>query len=107
MLPKKNRLDTKTVEKVFTMGAFVNSPNLTLRFLKKRETQQARISVIVPKSTAKKATERNLLRRRGYAALSGMLSKFPVGFTGVLVFKKSIPILETKNEIETLIAKIN
>jgi ribonuclease P protein component len=107
MLPKKNRLDTKTVEKVFKIGSFFTSPSLTLRFLKGKEGLQPRISVVVPKSVAKKATERNLLRRRGYLALGGILDTFPTGFTGVLVFKKTIPLLEIKNETKTLIAKIN
>ena len=107
MLPKKNRLDTKTVEKVFKVGAFVNSPSLTLRFLKNKENLETRISVVVPKSVAKKATERNVLRRRGYTALGGVLSKFPAGVIGVIVFKKPILLLETKNEIETLLTKIN
>ena len=107
MLPKKNRLDTKTVEKVFKMGTFINSQSLTLRFLKEKENLQIHISVVAPKSVAKRATERNLLRRRGYIALNGTISKFPPGFTGVLVFKKPIPLLEVKNEIEILLNKIN
>jgi len=107
MLPKKNRIDTKTVEKVFKTGVFVNSPSLTLRFLKDKEGPHPRISVIVPKSVAKKANERNLLRRRGYLALGGILDTFPIGFYGVIVFKKTIPLLEIKNEIKTLTTKIN
>ena len=34
MLPKKNRVNTKNVEKIFKEGFFVNSQNLTFKFIK-------------------------------------------------------------------------
>ena len=107
MLPKKNRVNTKEVEEIFKKGRFLNSPNLTFKFIKTNENG-IRISFIAPKSVAKLAVKRNLLRRKGYSVLQRCINDFPVGITGVFVFKKAqedISILE--NEIKNIIAKIN
>ncbi|MFA6257143.1 MAG: ribonuclease P protein component [Candidatus Paceibacterota bacterium] len=69
---------------------------------------EPRISFIVPKSTAKLAVKRNALRRLGYLALSKQEKKLPKGLTGAFVFKKYQDNNETlKNEIETILSKIN
>jgi ribonuclease P protein component len=107
MLPKKNRANTREVEKIFKQGKFLNSPNLTFKFLLTKDKEK-RISVIAPKSVAKLAVKRNSLRRKGYNALGKYINAFPSGITGAFIFKKSqkdISIIE--NEIKTILAKIN
>lgn len=120
MLPKKNRASTKEVEKIFKEGKFINLPNLTFKYLKAiGQTygnlhrsdlwlESPRISFIAPKSIAKLAVDRNLLRRRGYSALGRCLDQFPAGLIGVFIFKKyqdDISIIE--NEIKNILQKIN
>ncbi len=135
MLPKKNRADRKTVENIFKTGRFVNSQNLSLKFILDPLALQAlplsrgrevRISFIAPKTASKKAVDRNLLRRRGYAVLKKYFKKFPAGFSGAFVFgKKSMevfggrklarrggsknynPINNLEKEIENILNKIN
>ena len=107
MLPKKNRVDTKEVDKIFKEGRFLVSPNFTFKYLKNHK-REVKISFIAPKNIAKLAVRRNLLRRRGYAVLEKYISQFPLGIIGVFVFKKyqdDISILE--NEIKSILAKIN
>lgn len=107
MLLKKNRADKKTVEKIFKMGRFVNSPSLTFKFILSDAHSAPRISFIAPKSVAKLATKRNFLRRRGYSTLMKHLKDLPLGLTGVFIFKKfedNVLILE--NEIKTILNKI-
>jgi len=107
MLKKINRADKKTVEKIFRDGKFLNSLNLTFKFFKIPQVSK-KISVIVPKSVAKLAVKRNLLRRLGYKALEKHFSDFPSGIIGVFVFKKyqeDAPTLE--NEIKNILTKIN
>ena len=88
MLPKKNRLDTKTVERIWKEGRFVNSPNITFKFIKTKG--ETKVSFISPKTASKSAVLRNLLRRRGYRAIEPYMSKL-TGFTGAFVFgKKSL-----------------
>ena len=106
MLPKKNRADKKAVEKIFKQGKFINSPSLTFKFILTQHSAP-RISFVVPKKVAKKAVERNLLRRRGYSALEKFFNKLPAGLLGVFIFSKnkvSTQILE--EEIKSILNKI-
>ena len=107
MLPKRNRADKKQVEEIFQKGRFFNSPNLTFKFLI-TSGKGLNISFIAPKSAAKLAVQRNLLRRRGYSALEKYLKQFPAGLLGVFIFKKPIQsVFEIENEIKTILHKIN
>lgn len=107
MLPKKNRVDRKEIDKIFKEGKFLNSPSLTFKFIKAK-ISYSRVSFIAPKSIAKLAVKRNSLRRKGYSALGKYFYKIGAGIVGVFIFKKgedSIPILE--NEIKNIIDKIH
>ena len=107
MLKKINRADKKTVEKIFRDGKFLNSLNLTFKCFKIPQVSK-KISVIVPKSVAKLAVKRNLLRRLGYKALGKHISDFPPGIMGVFVFKKyQEDTLTLENEIKNILTKIN
>ncbi|KKQ06331.1 MAG: Ribonuclease P protein component [Candidatus Nomurabacteria bacterium GW2011_GWC2_41_8] len=107
MLPKKNRADKKAVEKIFKTGRILSSLNLTFRFIN-TNSKEIRISFIAPKSIARLAVKRNLLRRRGYSILNKHINKFPVGLLGVFVFRKyQDDILIIENEIKNILNKIN
>ena len=108
MLPKKYRANTKDVELIFQKGIFLGSPNLTFKYFRSQPNERIKISFIAPKNIAKMAVQRNLLRRRGYIALGKYINQFPLGITGVFVFKKyqdDISIIE--NEIKNILNKIN
>ena len=108
MLPKKNRADKKAVEKIFKEGRFLNSPNLTFKFIKNENSPTPRISFIVPKSVSKLAVKRNLLRRLGYIVLCKHIKNLPKNISGVFLFKKyqdDVSIVE--NEIKNILSKIN
>ncbi|KKQ21388.1 MAG: Ribonuclease P protein component [Candidatus Nomurabacteria bacterium GW2011_GWA1_37_20] len=107
MLPKKNRADKKAVEEIFKKGKFIDSLNLTFKFLITPEKER-KISFIAPKSIAKKAVERNYLRRLGYSALEKILNNFPAGIMGVFIFKRyENNILIIENEVKNILNKIN
>lgn len=107
MLLKRNRTNTKEVEKIFKEGRFFGSPGFTFKYLK-NSGKGRKISFIVPKNVAKLAVQRNLLRRRGYSALKKYLNQFPAGLTGVFVFKKYQEDVSTiENEIKNILKKIN
>ncbi|MFZ2072675.1 MAG: ribonuclease P protein component [Minisyncoccia bacterium] len=121
MLSKNNRADKKAVDQIFKEGRFVNSTNLTLKFINLlQKNTHPRISFIVPKTVSKKAVVRNLLRRRGYAVLRKYFKQFPSGFLGVFIFNKKggevfsgrknknkNPIKELENEIKLILNKLN
>jgi len=106
MLPKKNRVDKKNIDLVFKKGRFINSPNLTFKFIFIDNFKK--FSFIVPKSVAKLAVNRNLLKRRGYLALKKHFNCFPVSLVGVFIFKKyQDKILTLEDEIKNILNKIN
>lgn len=108
MLKKKNRADKKDIDLLFKEGKFLNSLNLTFKYIKNKEFLSSRISFVAPKSIAKLAVKRNLLRRRGYNALREYFDRLPAGILGVFVFKKyQDDVLVIKNEIKEILSKIN
>jgi len=129
MLPKINRADKKTIEKIFSIGKFVNSPNLSLKFFVSYDDKKnfllgkkmsPQIAFITPKTISKKASTRNLLRKRGYAVFRKYLNTIPSGFSGVFIFSKKServfggrksrifdPISNLENEIKIILNKIN
>ena len=108
MLPKKNRADRKSIEKIFKEGKFLNSPNLTFKFLINNTPSIPQISFIAPKNVAKLAVKRNLLRRRGYRVLSKHINQFPSGVLGAFIFRKyQDDTIIIENEIKNILSKIN
>ncbi|MFZ1019929.1 MAG: ribonuclease P protein component [Minisyncoccia bacterium] len=108
MLKKKNRADKKEIDLLFKSGKFLNSPNLSFKFINSsRSDLDRRISFIAPKSAAKLAVKRNFLRRRGYDALKKYLDQFPAGILGAFVFRKyqdDVSIIE--NEIKNILSRL-
>ena len=120
MLKKKNRANRKTIAQIFRDGAFVNSPNLTLKFIFDPKLKSPIISFITPKTISKNAVKRNALRRRGYHVLESYFNHLPNNLVGVFVFgKKSLeyfmgrknkkynPISNLEYEIKSIFNKIN
>jgi ribonuclease P protein component len=108
MFTKSTRVDKKLAKEVFRDGKFINSPNLTLKFINIKSFSLPRISFIVPKIVSSKAVIRNLLKRRGYTTFKKYLNKLPAGFVGVFIFgKKSMEVFggrknKSKNPVENL-----
>lgn len=106
MLNKKNRADRKTVENIFKNGKFVNSLVLSFKFLINKASVDKKISFIVPKSTAKSAVKRNMLRRRGYRALQKYFTEFPSGVYGAFVLKNPlVSVLQLEKEVKEILQK--
>ena len=107
MLPKKNRASTKEVEKIFKEGRFIVSPSFTFKYIKNNENG-VKVSFLAPKSVAKLAVTRNLLRRRGYTAFEKNIKLSIHDIIGVFIFKKyqdDVSIIS--NEIKNILIKIN
>lgn len=108
MLPKKQRLNKKDIDLLFKSGKSIHSTNLTFKFILTSGKVVPHISFVAPKSLAKLAVKRNLLRRRGYDAIKKYINQFPLGLIGIFIFKKfQEDILVIENEIKTILNKIN
>ncbi|MCX6752561.1 MAG: ribonuclease P protein component [Candidatus Nomurabacteria bacterium] len=108
MLPKNRRANKKDIDLLFKSGSSVSFPNLTFKFIKSSKDIPSRISFIAPKNVAKKAVDRNRLRRLGYIVLKNHIGGSPLGIVGVFIFRKyqdDVSILE--NEIKKILDKIN
>jgi ribonuclease P protein component len=91
-----NALRTRSSER---MGTNVGHPNLTKRF-----------AIVAPKSVIKKATGRNLLRRRGYSIIQKNLAGVKNGVLGIFLVKKGVEklkFIEMEKEIVGLLKKAN
>ena len=84
MPPKTNRVNKKGIDLIFKEGKFINSPNLTFKFILNHGGVGPKISFITPKSVAKLAVRRNFLRRLGYRALKKEIKRIPKDLMGVL-----------------------
>ena len=91
MLPKVRRLTSKDVTEVMRRGRSRRGVYLSLKRL--TLPSPLRTSAVVAKSVAKKAVERNRLRRAVYRALGGIATPLTTG--DVVVFVQKVP----KNDI--------
>lgn len=85
MLPKRKRLSAIEVTEVLARGRSVSSGTLSLKYI---DAKSPKISVVVAKSVARDATERNRVRRAAYRALAPL---FPTKPISAVLFVRSIP----------------
>lgn len=80
MLPKKRKVGTELFPTILKRGKTVSSKYFSFKFAPVSGATESRFSFVVSGKVSKKATERNLLRRRGYVVLkkNNALKKIPV-----------------------------
>jgi ribonuclease P protein component len=84
MLPIKNRLTKKKdFQKVYQKGTFFSLGNLNLR-ITKNEQGETRVGFLVGKRVAKKAVERNTIKRKIRNAVRLNLSNIKLGWDVVI-----------------------
>jgi len=87
MLPKKHRINKKTFEEIFKKGKIFSSDYLYLKITPLSEKYSV-FSFVVPSKVAKKAVERNKLKRRARHIIKKMLPKIEKGLGVIIFFKK-------------------
>jgi ribonuclease P protein component len=105
MLPKENKIKRAAFDELLKKGRVYHSSFFSLRATKTSD-KLTKASFVVSKKVANTAIKRNLLRRRGYAAIKGFIEGNP-GLILAFFLKKeaaSLPFLEYKKEI-LLLAK--
>lgn len=105
MLSRHKRLRASEVEEVLSLGRSVRGGHLSMKFLQKKEL--LRVSAVVSKSLARKATLRNKLRRAVYDSIPASASKR----TGhAIFFVRAVPQGSLravfKEEVNALLSKI-
>lgn len=84
MLARKNRLDLRSQR---PRGRRLGGKYFNLELLKFEATQEPKFAVIVSKKVAKKAVDRNRLRRLFAEAIQPLLSRLPNGL-GAIIYAK-------------------
>jgi len=110
VLPKNNKIKRKDFPKRISHRNTYHSPHLTLIVFTKNKnsTSNTQVSFVVSKKISKKATKRNLLKRRGYSAIKKVKSKIIPNFICVFYFKNKpieLNYSELEKEISTLLKK--
>ena len=102
---KKNRVPRELFETVFKKTKPFSSQFLKLRFSPANEGVKA--SFVVAKNVAKKATTRNLIKRRGYSILRSIKNEIKGGVYLFFIQPKSagVGFSDFKKEIIDLIKK--
>ena len=89
MLKRQQRITSgKDFQNIYRRGRHLSSAFFGLNYLKNR-FGFSRLGVVVSKKTARKATERNLLKRRTREILRLNYSTFPPGFDIIVTLKSS------------------
>ncbi|MDP3962817.1 MAG: ribonuclease P protein component [bacterium] len=100
MLPSSKRLTTALFKKTIDNGRSAHSQLFILKLIK--EGGPSRFSVSVSKKVAKKAVERNKIRRRAYSAISSFYPAIKHGIHGVVIAKNPA----AKASLEEIISDI-
>ena len=103
MLPKKKRVTKELFQTVIKDGKTLSGSFFIFRYIKQQNPQYA---FVVSKKIAKKAVDRNKLRRQGYNALSSYKLK---DYLGVFFYKKEVKgvaFKEIKEDIGIILNKL-
>lgn len=106
MLPKKNKLNSFFFKIFSRKGQVVHTPLFSLRLIK-HKYNNFRASVIVSKKIARKATERNLLKRRFFSVISQNKDLFKKDTSYVFMLKKDsvdAEFQEIKKSIQSIVS---
>lgn len=87
MLPKKHRIDRRFFNDVFSKGQFFGGEFLTGKIMSLNSNQPTRFAVVAQKKDLRRAVDRNMLRRRVYAAIIPLLPQVKPGFA-IIIFAK-------------------
>ncbi|MDP3725751.1 MAG: ribonuclease P protein component [bacterium] len=113
MLKKKYKIKKTAFPEIVSKGKTFHSPHFTLRVLYKKEKAHNNplFSFIVSSKVKRNATDRNLLKRRGYAIVAKTINDVSVQNNMYAFFLKkgvgSLSFPEMKEEIIFLLKKSN
>lgn len=106
MFKKKERLSRKQFDGFFTSGTRYHSPTLTLIHV---QHDARHIGVVVGKKVAKKAHERNALRRRVYGVLYRLLNATQTMGVFIILTKPTFASLtkqEQREAVQNIVKRI-
>ncbi len=100
MFKKSYRLDTSQFKEVFNFGKTIKSA-LFLVKSKENGIRHSRFAVVVSKKVAKKAHDRNYLKRRTYNAIKEIYKDFPVA-DYIFILNSGVKDIQYSNLIKNI-----
>jgi|SRR3989344_471980 len=103
MLPQKRRVTTALFPKAVKRGKQLSSGHFSFKYSRDSNIKESKFSFVVSGSVLKKATDRNLIKRRGYSIIrknNKTIKKLPL--VGIFFVKKGvgdISYTQMENEI--------
>ena len=107
MLKKNLRINKSLFVEVLKRGMALSSAHILLRFIKTADSK-SQFAFSTPKSAAKQAVKRNLLKRRGFSVIKKYIKSINPGHLCQFSFKKNstkLSFIETEQEIIGLLKK--
>jgi len=112
MFPKKNRITKREFDELMKNGRVFHSPLFSLRFGNKKNDDIPKFAFVISKKVAKNASDRNILKRRGFHALRELIFPLSVekrsGHMVAFFFKKEaigLKFKDIKKDMEILLKK--
>lgn len=109
MLSKTNRLRSmRDFRHLYKKGKTQGSSFLALRFVKKDDQDYTRFAFVISNKTAKKAVDRNRVRRQTRAVIRENLKDIVSGYDVLITIKASyvpLPYSEKKEQVEYILKK--
>lgn len=105
----QSKINREIFDNLLKKGKNTHSPLLSLRYMPILDNQPlSSFSFVISGKIAKKATERNLFKRRGRHIIRKLKNKINNGFVGAFFAKSGstkVSFSEIEKEIESLLAK--
>jgi len=104
MLSKKKRVTKELFQTIMKVGGTLSGSFFVFRYIKQNNPQYA---FVAPKKVAKRAVDRNKLRRQGYNALRSFKLK---GYAGIFFYKKqtkAVSFKDIKEEVGLILSKLS
>lgn len=108
MLPSLNRLPSPETRKVLREGRRISLPEFQLVY-RKKTSEPSRFTVIVSTKIAKRATQRNRLKRLIRESLQHILPDLKSNLDGVVIVRKNFSEstqVEIQEKVKSLLEKI-
>ncbi|MCX6808326.1 MAG: ribonuclease P protein component [Candidatus Berkelbacteria bacterium] len=102
MLNKINRIrKDREYSQIFRRSKPINTGNMAVRILKSPDETAARFGFVVSNKVEKRATRRNLLRRKMRAIVRDLIPSIRSGYSIVVVFRSGYLYPYDYNQIKT------
>ncbi len=90
MLSRRKKVSSRLFGEVIKRGRSLHAPHIYLKVAPLSKDGMTKFSVTIPKKIEKRATKRNLVKRRIYSVVREYIKRVPENYAGVFFAKSGI-----------------